>query len=69
MRKILTTAVLLIAFTGFAKAEPTAEEQRCFDAINNRNRLSLSYQERLFEGRAIRSGVVEGACKIWLGGD
>jgi uncharacterized protein YkwD len=35
MRKILTTAVLLVALTGAAKAEPTAEEARCFAAINS----------------------------------
>lgn len=32
---------------------------------NNRERLS--YRERLFEGRAIGSGVVEGACKNLVG--
>jgi hypothetical protein len=34
---------------------------------NNRGRLC--YAERLREGRAIGSGVVEGRAKIWQGGD
>jgi hypothetical protein len=33
----------------------------------NNNRERLNYRERLFEGRAIGSGVVEGMCKNLVG--
>ena len=48
------------------------EEQK--DAIQslqtylNNNRERLNYRERLFEGRAIGSGVVEGRAKTWWEG-
>jgi hypothetical protein len=34
-----------------------------------RNKDRMNYRERLAEGRAIGSGLIEGACKTWWAGD
>ncbi|GHT19778.1 hypothetical protein FACS1894189_8720 [Planctomycetales bacterium] len=46
------------------------EQQSAMSSLQNylfNHRHRLSYSERLFEGRAIGSGVVEGACKNLVG--
>ncbi|GHT41865.1 hypothetical protein FACS189443_4180 [Planctomycetales bacterium] len=43
------------------------DEVRLLQTYLCNNRERLSYSERLFEGRAIGSGVVEGACKNLVG--